>query len=204
MIITIARTLGSGGRQIGEALAQRLGYHFYDNNLLAEAAERSGISAEFFVKADERAQQHPITGGLFGLRFPFLSGNDANTALDNDTLFKLQSDTIQAIAEREDAIFLGRCADYVLRERCDCLRVFLFANKEDAIRRVMERKQLTREAAAELIEKTNRQRESYYNHYASSSWGKAQTYDICLNTSLMGFDSIVESLAALVLQLKEK
>lgn len=203
MIITIARTLGSGGRQIGEALAQRLGYKFYDKNLLAEAAEQSGISAEFFAQADERAQQHPITGGLFGLRFPFLSGNGGNNGLANDTLFKLQSDTIQAIADRENAIFLGRCADYVLREHKDCLRVFLYANVNDAARRVMERKQIDAEAAKELIEKTNRQRAAYYNHYASSAWGKAQTYDLCLNTSLMDFDAIVELLAGLAQRLEK-
>lgn len=203
MIITIARTLGSGGRQIGEALAQRLGYKFYDKNLLAEAAERSGISAEFFAQADERAQQHPITGGLFGLRFPFLSGNGINNGLDNDTLFKLQSDTIRAIAKRENAVFLGRCADYVLREHQDCLRVFLYADIKDATRRVMERKQIDETTAAELIEKTNRQREAYYNHYASSAWGKAKTYDLCFNTSLMDFDAIVESLACLAQRMEK-
>ncbi|MDO4190098.1 MAG: cytidylate kinase-like family protein [Bacteroidales bacterium] len=204
MIITIARTLGSGGRQIGEQLAQRLGFAFYDKNLLTEAAQQSGINANFFDKADEQTTQHPLTGGLFGMRFPFLSGGGNDKALDHDLLFKLQSDAIQKIAERENAVILGRCADYVLRQRTDCLRVFLFTNHDDATKRVMERKQITAEEASELVNKTNKQRANYYNHYASKTWGEAQTYDICINTSLTSFEEIADSLIALATRLQQK
>lgn len=205
MIITIARTFGSGGRQVGELLAQKLGISCYDHNLLSEAARQSGINEDFFRRMDEHANNHPITGGLFGMRFPFLSGSGTtDQSLDANTLFQIQSDTIRTIADREEAIFIGRCADYVLRERTDCLKVFIFANADDCVKRVVNRLQVDEEQAAILIEKTNKQRSKFYNYFSSKTWGKASTYDIAVNTSLLGIEATAESLAELARQLKAK
>ena len=116
-VINIGRQLGSGGKEIGEKLAARLGIDFYDKELINLASEESGLCKEFFEKADEKASQG-IIGGLFGMRFPFISEGamPCNNCLSNDALFKVQSDVIRRLAAEKSCVFVGRCADYILRE----------------------------------------------------------------------------------------
>ena len=116
-IVNIGRQLGSGGREIGEKLAARLGIDFYDKELINLASEESGLCREFFEKADEKASQG-IIGGLFGMRFPFISDGamPAANCLSNDALFKVQSDVIRKLASEKSCLFVGRCADYILRD----------------------------------------------------------------------------------------
>ena len=116
-VINIGRQLGSGGKEIGEKLAARLGINFYDKELINLASEESGLCKEFFEKADEKASQG-IIGGLFGMRFPFISEGamPCNNCLSNDALFKVQSDVIRHLAAERSCVFVGRCADYILRE----------------------------------------------------------------------------------------
>ena len=118
-IVNIGRQLGSGGREIGEKLAARLGIDFYDKELINLASEESGLCREFFEKADEKASQG-IIGGLFGMRFPFISDGamPAANCLSNDALFKVQSDVIRKLASEKSCLFVGRCADYILRDLC--------------------------------------------------------------------------------------
>ena len=125
-IINIGRQLGSGGREIGEKLAARLGIDFYDKELIRLASEESGLCCEFFEKADEKASQG-IIGGLFGMRFPFVSDGaiPATNCLSNDALFKVQSDVIRRLAEEKSCVFVGRCADYILRDNPRCVNVFI-------------------------------------------------------------------------------
>ena len=125
-VVNIGRQLGSGGREIGEKLAVRLGIDFYDKELINLASEESGLCREFFEKADEKASQG-IIGGLFGMRFPFISDGamPATNCLSNDALFKVQSDVIRKLASEKSCLFVGRCADYILRDNPRCVYVFI-------------------------------------------------------------------------------
>ena len=147
-VINIGRQLGSGGKEIGEKLAARLGIDFYDKELINLASEESGLCKEFFEKADEKASQG-IIGGLFGMRFPFISEGamPCTNCLSNDALFKVQSDVIRRLAAEKSCVFVGRCADYILRDNPDCLSFFIHNNKENRIQRIIESQNLTVEQA---------------------------------------------------------
>lgn len=137
-VVNIGRQLGSGGREIGEKLAARLGIDFYDKELINLASEESGLCREFFEKADEKASQG-IIGGLFGMRFPFISDGamPATNCLSNDALFKVQSDVIRRLAAEKSCLFVGRCADYILRDHPRCVNVFISSTTEDRITRLV-------------------------------------------------------------------
>jgi len=178
-VINIGRQLGSGGKEIGEKLAARLGIDFYDKELINLASEESGLCKEFFEKADEKASQG-IIGGLFGMRFPFISEGamPCNNCLSNDALFKVQSDVIRRLAAEKSCVFVGRCADYILREHPRCANVFISASKEDRIIRLCRIHNVNEEVAEEMIEKADKRRSEYYNYYSYKTWGAAATYHL--------------------------
>ena len=153
-VINIGRQLGSGGREIGEKLAAELNISYYDKELIELASQESGLCKEFFEKADEKASQGLISG-LFGMRFPFVTEGAMpySNCLSNDALFKIQSDVIRKLAEEKSCLFVGRCADYILRDNPRCVNIFISASLEDRIERVMSRRHITREDAEALIEK---------------------------------------------------
>ena len=124
-VINLGRQLGSGGKEIGEKLANDLGIAFYDKELINLASEESGLCREFFEKADEKASQ-TLLGGLFGIRFPFITEGayPYNSYLSNDSLFKIQSDVIRHLAEKQSCLFVGRCADYILEDIPNHLNVY--------------------------------------------------------------------------------
>lgn len=192
-VINIGRQLGSGGKDIGEKLAEQLGISFYDKELINIASDESGLCKEFFEKADEKASQG-IIGGLFGMRFPFISEGAMpySNYLSNDALFKIQSDVIRELAEQKSCLFVGRCADYILRDNPRCVNVFISASQEDRIRRVKHIYELSDEKAEELIEKTDKRRASYYNYYSYNTWGAAATYHLCIDSSVLGIEDTVE------------
>ncbi len=198
-VINIGRQLGSGGKEIGEKLAERLGISFYDKELINLASEESGLSKEFFEKADEKASQG-IIGGLFGMRFPFISDGAIpyGTCLSNDALFKIQSDVIRHLAEQKSCLFVGRCADYILREHPRCINLFISASTDNRIERLCRIHHITNEQAEELIEKTDRKRSSYYNYYSYKTWGAAATYHLCIDSSVLGIDGTVRFLQEFV------
>ena len=136
-VVNIGRQLGSGGREIGEKLAIRLGISFYDKELITLASEESGLCSEFFERADERPSQG-FVGGWFGMRFPFITDGamPASNCLSNDSLFKVQSDVIRRLAEKKSCLFVGRCADYILREHPRCANIFISSTREDRIARL--------------------------------------------------------------------
>jgi len=198
-IINIGRQLGSGGRQIGEKLASKLGISFYDKELIQIASQESGLGKEFFEKFDE-SNSHSIFGGLFGLRGTFTDEIYSNSYLNNETLFRIQSDVIRKLAEQESCIFVGRCADYVLKDYPRCLNVFITANIDDRIKRVAEKEHMPENKAKDLIEKTDKKRSGYYNYYSNKVWGAAESYHLCINSSLLG----IEGTVTFILQLVEK
>lgn len=192
-VINLGRQLGSGGKEIGEKLAKELNIAFYDKELINLASKESGLCREFFEKADEKASQ-TILGGLFGSRFPFLTEGayPYNSYLSNDSLFKIQSDVIKQLAEKESCLFVGRCADYILRDHKRCFNVFISASPEARIERLVNKLNITPEDAEELIEKADKKRSSYYNYYSYKTWGAAATYHLCVDSSVLGIDGTVQ------------
>lgn len=191
-VINLGRQLGSGGKEIGEKLAKELNIAFYDKELIQLASDESGLCKEFFEKADERAQQSLISG-LLGGRFPFISDGTIpyGSYLNNDSLFKIQSDVIRQLANSQSCLFVGRCADYILRDHPRHVNVFISASKEARIERIMQKEGITAEAAEELIEKADKKRSSYYNYYSYKTWGAAATYHLCIDSSVLGIDQTV-------------
>ena len=192
-IINIGRQLGSGGRSIAAILAKHYGITAYDRNLIELAAKESGLSQEFFENADEK-KSHGFFHSLFSARAATNALGGGDSYLSNDALFKVQSDIIRALAERESCIFVGRCADYILREHPRCINLFFTANLEDRIARMTNEKGITPEQAEELIEKTDRRRADYYNYYSGKAWGAAESYDLCINTSYLGHEGTAKML----------
>lgn len=192
-VINLGRQLGSGGKEIGEKLANKLNIAFYDKELIQLASDESGLCKEFFEKADERAQQSLI-GGLFSGRFPFIGDGTIpyGSFLNNDSLFKIQSDVIRSLAESQSCLFVGRCADYILRDHPRHVNIFISASKEARIQRLKQLHDITTQQAEEMIEKADKKRSSYYNYYSYKTWGAASTYHLCVDSSVMGIDKTVE------------
>jgi cytidylate kinase len=192
-IITIGRQLGSGGKIIGDSLAGKLGIACYDKELINIASKESGLCAEFFERADEKGN-FSIIDSLFGYNSGYM-GHGSNY-LCNETLFKIQSDVIRTIAGRESCIFVGRCADYILRNSPRLLRVFITADLDDRILRLTSLTGVSPKEAAMKIDQTDKKRASYYNYYSNRQWGSAASYDLCINSSTNGIErcaDIIES-----------
>jgi len=184
-IITIGREQGSGGRLIAKELSQIMQLPVFDKELINMASEESGVSKEFFEKMDEKVG-HSTFGGLFGLRNSLMDEVLSGNYLSNESLFKIQSDIIRKIAKEKSVIFLGRCADYVLKDHPQILNVYISANLNDRIERVMEMQNVKEKKAQELIEKMDKKRKSYYNYFSNKEWGIASSYDLCINSSILG------------------
>jgi shikimate kinase len=192
-VINLGRQLGSGGKEIGEKIAKALNIAFYDKELIQLASDESGLCKEFFEKADERTQS-TMLGGLFSGRFPFISEGTIHygSFLNNDSLFKIQSDVIRQLAENQSCLFVGRCADYILRDHPRQVNIFISASKEARIERLMRLHNISQEKAEEMIEKADKKRASYYNYYSYKTWGAASTYHLCVDSSVMGIDKTVD------------
>ncbi|MBO5260957.1 MAG: cytidylate kinase-like family protein [Coprococcus sp.] len=192
-IITIGRQFGSGGRQIGEALAKRMDVPFYDKQLLKEAAKESGICEEIFDSFDEK----PTNSFLYSLVMdPYSLGFGGSTELPlNHKVFLAAFDTIKSLAEKNGScVFVGRCADYALRDMDNVVNVFIYGDLEDRAKRVAEDKGITEYRAKDLIKKEDKSRASYYNYYTSKRWGDMKGYDICINTSRYGIEKTTDIL----------
>ncbi len=198
-VVNIGRQLGSGGREIGEKLAARLGIGFYDKELITLASEASGLSREFFERADERASQS-LVSGLLGMRFPFISESTlgATNCLSGDALFKVQSDVIRHLAAEGSCLFVGRCADYILRDHPRIVNIFISASTAERQARLCRTLGLTPEEALEKMEKADKKRSDYYNYYSNRIWGQASTYHLCIDSSLLGVESTVDFLEQFV------
>jgi len=190
-VITIGRQLGSGGRLIGEKLAAQLGISFYDKELIQIAAQESGLGKEYFEQADEK-KSYSIFGGLFGLRGTIAEEPFSTYYLNNETLFKIQSDVIRKLAEKGSCLFVGRCADYVLADSPRCLNVFIIADMKDRIKRIAEIQKIPDDKAKDFIEKTDKKRAGYYNYFSNKVWGVAESYHLCINSSILGIDETVK------------
>ena len=191
-IINIGRELGSGGKAIGERLAKIYNIHVYDKKLITLAAEESGICQKFFEKADE-SNKGFISSLMGGLRIPFISDGamPAANCLSNDALFKVQSDVIRKLASEKSCLFVGRCADYILRDNPRCVNIFISASREDRIARLCRLHSISESAAEEKMNKADKRRAEYYNYYSYKTWGAAATYHLCVDSSVLGIDETV-------------
>jgi cytidylate kinase len=189
-VITIGRQLGSGGREIGQKLASQLAISFYDKELIRIASQQSGLKEEFFERVDEK-KHFSLFPGLFGIRTSVTDDLFSNYYLSNETLFLIQSDIMRKLAEEGSCIFVGRCADYVMKEQPNCLNIFISADTPDRIRRISERHNVSDSKAREIIEKTDKSRAGYYNYFSGKVWGAASSYHLCVNSSLLGIDETV-------------
>ncbi|MDR1585296.1 MAG: cytidylate kinase-like family protein [Prevotellaceae bacterium] len=190
-VVNIGRQLGSGGREIGAKLAGSLQIAFYDKELINLASKESGLSEKLFEAADEKTA-FSLKTGVLGLRSSVITDGFTNNYLCNETLFKIQSDVIRELAGKQSCVFVGRCADYILRDHPRTLNVFICAGLEDRIRRVAKNLDLPEKKARELIEKTDKKRAAYYNYYSNKQWGAASTYHLCINSSVLGIEATVD------------
>ena len=186
-IINIGRQFGSGGRRIAEALGIRLGIPFYDNELIVEAAQKSGFSKELFKQRDEHKSVFTLTNFLSTLN----NYSGSENYLNDNRLFQIQSDVIKELAQQGPAIFVGRASDYVLREM-ECLDVFITAPLEVRKKDVAEREGISLEEAETLIARRDKDRESYYNYLTFGQWGVASNYDLCVDSSILGIEGTAD------------
>lgn len=192
-IYTIGREFGSGGREVGEKLAAKLGIKLYDKELLQQAAKDSGFCEEIFENHDEK----PTNSFLYSLVMDTysVSGYSAAPFLDmplNHKVFLAQFETIKKIAEKESCVIVGRCADYALSDNPNCINVFIHADLDVRIKNVSRNLNITENKARDIINKTDKQRASYYNYYTSKKWGDSKSYNLSLDAGKLGTDNCVE------------
>lgn len=188
ILISVGRQFGSGGRQVADALGEKLGLKVYDNELISHAAAESGFSEHFLAKSDEKRRIFSISNFLSSGRY----GVPDNYLGDNG-MFMIQSQVIKNIAEKESAIFIGRCSDYILRDS-ECLSVFISAPIVHRVKRVAERMGLSTQEAESLVEKKDKSRENYYNYFTFRNWGRADNYHICLDSSVLGIEGTADAI----------
>ena len=186
-IVTIARQYGSGGREIGLRLAEKMGVKCYDKELLDRAAKDSGICQELFEHHDEK---------------PYSSAAFTDMPI-NHKVFLAQFDAIKKIASEESCVMVGRCADYALADNPNAISVFIHADLDKRIDRISRKYELSAATAKDRIQKTDKQRSSYYNYYTSKKWGDANGYHLCLDSGVLGIEGCVEMILKAI-EVKDK
>ena len=201
-VITIGREFGSGGHEIGMKLAEKLGIKCYDKELLQVAAKESGLCEELFASQDEK----PTNSFLYSLVMDTYSLGYSNSYVDmpiNPKVFLAQFDAIKKLAAKESCVIVGRCADYALEDDPFAVSVWIKASLDERIKRIKKLYELNDSKAADLIQKTDKKRASYYNYYSSKKWGEAKSYDLCIDSGLVGIDGAIELILKFI-ELKEK
>lgn len=197
-IITIGRSFGSGGRLIGQRLAELENIPFYDHQLINMAAEETGLSEERLESVDEMASSRLLYASIFGSFNATSLASGFNNMPINDKLFIAQSKIIRSLAEEGPCVIIGRCADYVLNDFPHLLRLYIHAPLEDRIQRALENYQMEASRIEENLKKIDKRRETYYNYYADGGWGKPETYDLTVNSSYLGIEETVALIAEIV------
>ena len=186
-VIAIGRQFGCGGREIGQLIAKGLGVAYYDKELLSEAAKSSGVNEDFFEAADERSPRFFSSLWLFNLGYNTGAYFIGDTPLSDDSIYRAQSEVMTQLADRGPCVIVGRTADYLLRNHCKVVSVFVHSSIEDRVQRIMSRGDAkTEKEAREKAEKKNKLRAEYYNFYTDKKWGDAASYDLSIDASLLG------------------
>ncbi len=190
-IVTISRQNGSGGRYIGEQLGKALNIPCYDEKLMDMVAKESGFALDFVEEKGER-----ITGSLlFNIASSLTYASNVFTGNGTslqDEIYFIQNRIIKDLAEKEPCVIVGRCADYVLRDREDCLHVFIVADEKSKLERAVKYYGLSEKDAALVLKKKDKARYNHYKYYTDQEWGMASNYDLCLNSGLLGIEGCVK------------
>ncbi len=198
IIINVGRQIGSGGRIVAERLAETFGCKLYDREILDLAAQESGFSEKFFEQNDE---QKGFVKSLFHIHVPLMgSSTFYKNDFSQESLYQMQSEAIRKAASQGSCVFVGRTADYVLRDVPDTVSVFITADIDERIQRVCERQGLDREQARKFIRSHEEERASYYNYYTGKQWGHSESYDLCISTSVLGIAATTSLVADFVRQ----
>ncbi|MBE7013678.1 MAG: cytidylate kinase-like family protein [Ruminococcaceae bacterium] len=200
LAITIGRQFGSGGREIGILLADKLGIKCFDKEIIKRASEENGISEKMFEQADEK----PINSFLYSIvahGFPtYTMPLHADNMFSNDKIFTMQAGTIKRISEEMPAVFIGRCANDILRKNEKLVSIFIYSNMEDKIKRISEKYNISEKESKEMIRRIDKSRSSYYEFYANQKWGDLNNYMLCINSSC-GIDKTVNILYKYIMEL---
>lgn len=200
-IITIARQTGSGGHEIGERLAERLNIPFHDRNIIDKALKELNLTEDDIESVDENVFRHLhnvlLTGynRFYGFDTPYYMAEYGDSL--NEQTYKIQAKYIKELAEHGACVIVGRCADYLLRKRDDVLRVFICADENDRIERMMKVRDMNRERASHVVKTTDKDRKTYYEFHTERKWAAGENYDLILNVSRLGMDTVIEIIAGL-------
>lgn len=189
-IITISRQFGSGGREIGKLLAERLNIPFYDKELIELASKNSGIDERVFKsEGEETGRMYQVLGAIgYALGSP--AGGIYEYSI-NDQLYLVQANIVEQVANEGSCVIVGRCADYVLEDRDDVLNIYLCADMDERLRRVIDEYHVE-DADENMLRKVDKRRSNYYQYYTDRIWGKAENYDLCINTGKFDKETVVE------------
>lgn len=202
-VVTIGRQFGSGGREIGKKIAESLGIAYFDKELLLEAARKSGFNADLFKLADERTPS--FFSRILSFNVPIGSANAAlfhsESPISDENIYNIQSNVIEEIALAQPCVIVGRSADYILRDKIRCVNIYICADLNNRIERIIQRTDCSiPEEAIALIQKKDKDRENYYNFYTDKSWGMSSSYDLSINVSSIGIDAAADLIVDFVKQ----
>ena len=195
-VITIARGYGSGGKTIGKMLAAELGISCYDREIMRLASDDSGINEELFARADEKLKSSLLYKVSKNVYRGEVIPPDSDKFVSNDNLFNYQAKVLRELAEKESFVAIGRCADYVLKDHPNLIRIFVHAPLEHCIDVVEDMSSMSRKEIELFIQKTDKHRAEYYKYYTGKQWDNARNYDLCLNTKELTFEKCVEIVKA--------
>ena len=196
IVITIARQYGSGGKTIGEMLSKELNIPYYDKDLMKLASEESGINEALFVKADENVKNTTLFKAAKKVYQGELIPPESDDFTSNVNLFNYQAKIMKELASTESCVIIGRCADYVLKDFDNVLSVFIHAPKDFCIEQAAKKHSMSEKELERFIAKTDKKRADYYKYYTGREWTDARNYDLCLNSSKLGFERCVEEIKA--------
>ena len=206
VIVTIVRQYGSGGHEVGEILAREYNLAFHDKSLIELAAQKSGIDMELLKKADEDVTPsflYSIAVGNFDM-YPLSINMSPYEMPINDKLFNLQADIIKEQASKGSSVFVGRCADYILNERKNVIKVYIYADINNRAKRIAEVEGISESDARVLIYKTDKRRANYYNYYTSLKWGKSENYNLMIDTGAVGTEGAAKIIGEYIKLLQSK
>ena len=196
VVITIARQYGSGGRTIGEMLAKDLGIHYYDKELMKLASDDSGINEALFVKENKKVKNTLLFRAAKNAYNGELIPPESDDFVSNDNLFNYQAKIIKQLAEEESCVIIGRCADYILRDYDNVLSVFVHAPKDFLMEQAAKKLSMSSKEIEKYIARTDKSRADYYKYHTGREWTDARNYDLCLDSSKLGFERCVEEIKA--------
>ena len=189
-VITISRQFGTGGRTIGKAVAKRLGIPYYDKELVDAVAKESGFSHEFIEEIGEYAS---VTSSfLFNIAVSAHPMGLVDSMSVSDKLYVCQTNVIKDLAEKGPCVIVGRCSDYILKERPNTLHIFIHADMEHRKERILEKYGETNQPAEKRLKDKDQKRKVYYKHYTNQNWGEADNYDICLDAGALGIEKCID------------